>query len=109
LTFFIGCKVDEVLPNKNKSTLLCVDCSWLKEEGQRSIIDRNDLDEIVDVEYSAMKVVNFSDEIVFTKWVNMVDEDGDVHHCKIESFATLSDNIYRPIEEEVDWVVYIEL
>ena len=43
--FFIGCKVDEVLPNNKTTTLICVDCSWLKPH-QEAIIDRNDLDEV---------------------------------------------------------------
>lgn len=107
--FFIGCKVDEVLPNKNKTTLLCVDCSWLRPYGQEAIIDRNDLDEIAESTISEMKVTNNFDDLVFTKWCDMIDEDGDVHHCKIESFLTVTDNIYRPVEDEADWVVYIEI
>ena len=111
--FFIGCKVDELLPNKNKSRLVCVDCSWLRNYGHEVIIDRNDLDEVEGDGMSpeiSIRVNNDFNEIVFTKWCDMVDEDGDVHHCKIESFAELTDNIYRPIEEDgLDWVVYIEL
>ena len=111
--FFIGCKIEELLPNKNKSTLICVDCSWLRKFGCEPIIDRNDLDEVEVEEISpkiTIKVDKNFNEIVFTKWVDMVDEDGDLHHCKIESSAELTDNIYRPIEEDgMDWAVYIEI
>ena len=100
--------------NKNKTTtLVCVDCSWLKSLGQQAIVDRNNLDEIeandINSEISVKLDKGFND-IIFTKWVDMVDEDGDIHHCKIESFAEIGDNIYHPIEEdEIDWVVYIEI
>lgn len=112
--FFIGCKIDEVLPNnKNKTTLVCVDCSWLRPYGQKPIIDRNDLDEVEARDIASKISVRLDkgfNDIVFTKWVDMVDEDGDVHHCKIESFAELSDNIYHPIEDdEIDWAIYIEI
>ena len=111
--FFIGCKIDELLPNKNKTTLVCVDCSWLRDWGHKVIIDRNDLDEVEEDEISpeiSIRVDKDFNGLVFTKWVDMVDEDGDVHHCKIESFVDVTDNIYRPIEEDsVDWVVYIEI
>jgi hypothetical protein len=109
--FYIGCKVDELLPNKNKSTLVCVDCSWLRD--QQAIVDRNDLDEIENGEKTpeiSIRVEKDFSEIIFTKWVDMIDNDGDIHHCKIESFMETTDNIYRPFEaDDIDWVVYIEL
>ena len=103
--FFIGSKVDEVLPNGKVSTLICVDCSWLKPR-QEAIIDHNDLDGIDDGYIPSIKID--IDDITITKWLDMVDSDGDVHHCKIESFVTMSDNPFDPIEG-TDWVVYIEL
>ena len=102
--FFIGCKVDEVLPNGKVSTLICVDCSWLRQE---AIIDHNDLDGIDDGYINPSIKIDI-DNITVTKWLDMVDSDGDVHHCKIESFVTMSDNPFNPVEE-TDWVVYIEL
>ena len=104
--FFIGCKVDEILPNNKVSTLICVDCSWLKPR-QEAIIDHNDLDGIDDG-YNNPSIKIDIDDITITKWLDMVDSDGDVHHCKIESFITISNNPFDPIEG-TDWVVYIEL
>ena len=103
--FFIGSKVDEVLPNGKVSTLICVDCSWLKPR-QEAIIDHNSLDGINDGYIPSIKID--IDDITITKWLDMVDSDGDVHHCKIESFVTMSDNPFDPIDG-TDWVVYIEL
>ena len=103
--FFIGSKVDEVLPNGKVSTLICVDCSWLKPR-QEAIIDHNDLDGIDDGYIPSIKID--IDDITVTKWLDMVDSDGDVHHCKIESFVTMSDNPFDPVEG-TDWVVYIEV
>ena len=103
--FFIGSKVDEVLPNGKVSTLICVDCSWLKPR-QEAIIDHNDLDGIDDGYIPSIKID--IDDITITKWLDMVDSDGDVHHCKIESFVTMSDNPFDPIDG-TDWAVYIEL
>ena len=103
--FFIGSKVDEVLPNGKVSTLICVDCSWLKPR-QEAIIDHNGLDGINDGYIPSIKID--IDDITITKWLDMVDSDGDVHHCKIESFVTMSDNPFDPIDG-TDWVVYIEL
>ena len=103
--FFIGSKVDEVLPNGKVSTLICVDCSWLKPR-QEAIIDHNDLDGIDDGYIPSIKID--IDDITVTKWLDMVDSDGDVHHCKIESFITMSDNPFDPVEG-TDWVVYIEV
>ena len=104
--FFIGCKVDEILPNNKTTTLICVDCSWLKPQ-QEAIIDHNDLDGIDDG-YNNPSIKIDIDDITITKWLDMVDSDGDVHHCKIESFITMSNNPFDPIEG-TDWVVYIEL
>lgn len=104
--FFIGCEVDEILPNNKTTTLICVDCSWLKPR-QEAIIDHNDLDGIDD-EYNNPSIKIDIDDITITKWLDMVDSDGDIHHCKIESFITMSANPFDPIEE-TDWVVYIEL
>lgn len=105
--FFIGCKVDEILPNGKKSTLVCVDCSWLKEIGHQSpIIDRNDLDAIDDDTLPSMKIDE--DDVILTRWMDMVDMDGDIHHCKVESFITMSDNPFNPVEG-TDWVVYVEV
>ena len=104
--FFIGSKVDEVLPNGKVSTLVCVDCSWLKPR-QEAIIDHNDLDGIDDGYINPSIKIDI-DDITITKWLDMVDSDGDVHHCKIESFVTMSDNPFDPIDG-TDWAVYIEL
>ena len=107
--FFIGCKVDEVLPNGKISTLVCVDCSWLKElSRQIAIIDRNDLDEISGEKYKAPSIKIDGEDIILTKWFDAVDSDGDIHHCKVESFITTSDNPFDPVEG-TDWVVYIEV
>ena len=103
--FFIGSKVDEVLPNDKVSTLVCVDCSWL--EGQTAILDHNDLDEIDDVHKNPSIKIDIED-IIITKWIDAVDSDGDIHHCKIESFITMDDNPFNPVEG-TDWVVYIEV
>ena len=106
--FFIGSKVDEVLPNGKVSTLVCVDCSWLlRDQGQTAILDHKDLDEINDV-YKNPSIKIDIEDIVLTKWVDMVDVDGDVHHCKVESFITMADDSFNPVEG-TDWVVYIEL
>ena len=108
--FFIGCRVDEVLPNDKISTLVCVDCSWLKELGHESpIIDRNDLDEVEDGGgYKDPSIKIDLEDIILTKWMDMIDADGDIHHCKVESFITMSDNPFNPVEG-TDWVVYVEV
>ena len=107
--FFIGSKVDEVLPNNKVSTLVCVDCSWLKElSHQTTIIDRNDLDEISGEKYKKPTIKIDGEDIILTRWMDMVDMDGDIHHCKVESFITTSDNPFDPVEG-TDWVVYIEV
>ena len=102
--FFIGCKVDEVLPNEHISTLVCVDCSWLKTR-QSTIVDRNDLDIINDVEPSIKIDI---EDIILTYWFDAVDSDGDIHHCKLESFITMSEDPFNPVEG-TDWALYIEL
>ena len=104
--FFIGSKVDEVLPNGKVSTLICVDCSWLNPQ-QNAIIDHNDLDGIDDG-YNNPSIKIDIEDITMTKWLDMVDSDGDVHHCKIESFVSMSVNPFDPVEG-IDWAVYIEL
>ena len=107
--FFIGSKVDEVLPNNKVSTLVCVDCSWLKElSHQTAIIDRNDLDEISGEKYKKPTIKIDGEDFILTRWFDMIDMDGDIHHCKIESFITTSDNPFDPVEG-TDWVVYIEV
>ena len=107
--FFIGSKVDEVLPNNKVSTLVCVDCSWLKELGhQTAIIDRSDLDEISGEKYKKPTIKIDGEDFILTRWFDMIDMDGDIHHCKIESFITTSDNPFDPVEG-TDWVVYIEV
>lgn len=105
--FFIGSKVDEVLPNGKVSTLVCVDCSWLRDRGQTAILDHKDLDEIDDG-YKNPSIKIDIEDIVLTKWFDAVDSDGDIHHCKVESFITMDDNPFNPVEG-TDWVVYIEL
>ena len=104
--FFIGCKVNEVLPNGKISTLVCVDCSWLRDR-QTKIIDHNDLDEIDDG-YKNPSIKIDIDDIIITKWFDAVDSDGDIHHCKVESFITMGYNPFDPVED-TDWVIYIEL
>lgn len=105
--FFIGCKVDEILPNGKKSILVCVDCSWLRDRGQTAIIDRNDLDEIG--EECKKPTIKIDDgDFIITYWFDMVDMDGDIHHCKIESFIDTSGDPFDPIVE-TSWVVYVEV
>ena len=103
--FFIGCKVDEVLPNNKTTTLICVDCSWLKP--QQAIIDRNDLDEIGE-EYKKPSIKIDCDDFILTYWFDMVDMDGDIHHCKIESFIDTSGDPFAPVEG-TSYAVYIEV
>ena len=104
--FFIGCKIDEVLPNNKTTTLICVDCSWLKPQ-QKSIIDRNDLDEIGD-EYKKPSIKIDCDDFILTYWFDMVDMDGDIHHCKIEAFIDTSGDPFYPVEG-TSYAVYIEV
>ena len=104
--FFIGCKIDEVLPNNKTTTLICVDCSWLKPQ-QESIIDRNDLDEIGD-EYKKPSIKIDCDDFILTYWFDMVDMDGDIHHCKIEAFIDTSGDPFDPVEG-TSYAVYIEV
>ena len=105
--FFIGSKVDEVLPNGKISTLICVDCSWLRDKGQTAILDHKDLDEIDDG-YKNPSIKIDIDDIIITKWFDAVDSDGDIHHCKVESFITMGYNPFNPVED-TDWVVYVEV
>lgn len=104
--FFIGCKVDEILPNNKTTTLICVDCSWLKPQ-QKAIIDRNDLDEVGD-EYKKPIIKIDCDDFILTYWFDMVDMDGDIHHCKIESFIDTSGDPFDPVEG-TSYAVYIEV
>ena len=104
--FFIGCKIDEVLPNNKTTTLICVDCSWLKPQ-QKAIIDRNDLDEIGE-EYKKPLIKIDCDDFILTYWFDMVDMDGDIHHCKIESFIDTSGDPFDPVEG-TSYAVYIEV
>lgn len=104
--FFIGCKVDEVLPNGKVSKLVCVDCSWLKPR-QEAIIDHNDLDKIDDG-YKNPSIKIDIDDIILINWFDAVDSDGDIHHCKVESFITMSEDPFNPVDE-TDWALYIEL
>ena len=105
--FFIGCKVDEVLPNGKISTLVCVDCSWLRNHSQKPIVNSNDLDEVED-DYKDPSIKIDLEDIILTKWMDMIDTDGDIHHCKVESFITMSEDPFNPVEG-TDWVLYIEL
>ena len=105
--FFIGCKVDEVLPNGRVSTLVCVDCSWLKPH-QEAIIDHTDLDEVGE-EYKKPTIKVDCEDFILTRWMDMVDVDGDIHHCKVESYIdTSEDDPFNPVER-TSYVVYIEL
>ena len=106
--FFIGCKVDEVLPNGKISTLVCVDCSWLRNHSQKPIVNSNDLDEVVEDDYKNPSIKIDLEDIILTKWMDMIDTDGDIHHCKVESFITMSEDPFNPVEG-TDWVLYIEL
>ena len=108
--FFIGCTIEEVLPNRLKTKLVCVDCSWLREwNGNTPIIKRNELDEIEDDENS-INVIKEDGKLMFVKWVDMVDDDGDKHHCKIVTYADINNNIFCPItEDNYDYAIYIEL
>ena len=109
--FFIGCKVDEALPNNKKSTLICVDCTWLKRIGNKPILDINDLDQIEESVQTtdSIEMKRELDELVFTKWVDMIDDDGDVHHCKVVSYIELSIDVFHPVEDTGDLVVYVEV
>ena len=104
--FFIGCKIDEVLPNNKTTTLICVDCSWLKPQ-QDAIIDRNDLDEIGE-EYKKPSIKIDCDDFILTYWFDVVDMDGDIHHCKIESFIDISGDPFDPVEG-TSYAVYVEV
>ena len=111
--FFIGCVTDELLPNRNKSKLICVDCSWLKPQ-QNPIIDRNDLDEILEGDKpEPIAIAIDGGDLIFTKWMNMMDEDGDIHHCKVVTYCSMGDNIFNPIEDYesgcLDYVIYVEV
>lgn len=104
--FFIGSKVDEVLPNEKVSTLICVDCSWFRPQ-QNAIIDRNDLDEVGE-EYKKPTIKIDCEDFILTRWMDMVDMDGDIHHCKVESFIDTSEDPFNPVEG-TSWVVYVEV
>ena len=109
--FFIGCKIDEVLPNGKTSTLVCVDCSWLNNTmGFSPIISVEDLDAIEEsVETTdSIEMKRQLDELVFVKWMDMVDMDGDIHHCKVESYVELSTDVLHPVAD-TDYVVYVEV
>lgn len=98
-----------VLPRGNGkiSTLVCVDCSWLRNRGQKAIVDRNDLDEVGE-EYKKPTIEIDIEDIILTYWFDAVDSDGDIHHCKVESFITMSEDPFNPVEG-TDWALYIEL
>lgn len=107
--FFIGSKVDEVLPNGKTTTLICVDCSWLK--GMNSpILDVDSLDMIEEGVQTtdSIEMKRQLDELVFVKWVDMIDTDGDIHHCKVEMNVELSADIFHPVAD-TDYVVYVEV
>ena len=104
--FFIGCKVDEVLPNGKVSTLVCVDCSWMRSQ-QEAIIDRNDLDEIGE-EYKKPSIEIDCEDFILTYWFDMIDMDGDIHHCKVESFIDTSEDPFNPVER-TSYAVYVEV
>ena len=103
--FYIGCKVDEVLPNGKTSTLVCVDCSWLKP--QKPIIDHNDLDEVGE-EYKKPTIKIDYEDFILTRWMDMIDSDGDVHHCKVESYIDTSEDPFNPVEG-TSYAVYVEV
>ena len=106
--FFIGCKVDEVLPNNKTTTLICVDCSWLKLQ-QEAIIDCNDLDEIGEEYENENPSISIDcGDIILTYWFDMVDMDGDIHHCKIETFIDISGDPFDPVEG-TSYAVYVEV
>ena len=104
--FFIGCKVDEVLPNNKTTTLICVDCTWLKP-WQTAIIDGNDLDEIGE-EYKKPIIKIDCEDFILTRWMDMIDSDGDVHHCKVESYIDTSEDPFNPVEG-TSYAVYVEV
>ena len=104
--FFIGSKVDEVLPNGKITTLICVDCSWFRPQYE-PIIDRNDLDEIGE-EYKKPTIKIDCEDFILTRWMDMIDVDGDIHHCKVESFIDTSEDPFNPVEG-TSWVVYVEV
>ena len=104
--FFIGCKVDEVLPNGRVSTLICVDCSWMKPH-QNAIIDHNDLDEIGE-EYKKPSIEIDCEDFILTYWLDMVDMDGDIHHCKVESFIDTNEDPFNPVKR-TSYAVYVEV
>ena len=102
--FYIGCKVDEVLPNGKTSTLVCVDCSWLK---QKPIINHDDLDEIDDG-YKKPTIKIDGEDFILTRWMDMIDSNGDIHHCKVESFVDTSEDPFNPVER-TSYAVYVEV
>ena len=104
--FFIGCKVDEILPNERVSTLVCVDCSWFRPQ-HKPIIDHNDLDEIGE-EYKKPTIKIDCEDFILTRWMDMIDADGDIHHCKVESFIDTSEDPFNPVEG-TSYAVYIEV
>ena len=109
--FFIGSKLNEILPNGKTTTLICVDCSWLNTMmGFSPIISVEDLDAIEEsvVSTDSIEMKRQLDELVFVKWMDMVDPDGDVHHCKIESYVELSTDVLHPVAD-TDYVVYVEV
>ena len=109
--FFIGCVVEELLPNKRTTKLLCVDCSWLNMS-QSAILPRRSLDEVVapDKAFDEVQLKKDGEDLTFVKWTDMVDDDGDTHHCKIVSYLETSEDIFNPIDvNSIDWVIYVEL
>jgi hypothetical protein len=93
-----------------KSTLVCVDRSHFRF-GESTILSRYDLNIVRDNNYLSSSVSIKDSEIILTKWVNMIDKDGDIHRCKIESCAKMSNNIYQLIDsvEDIYWSLYIQL
>ena len=109
--FFIGSKINEVLPNGKTTTLVCADCTWLKTMGFSPIISIDDLDEIEESTVQTTDSIEMKrqlDELVFVKWMDMVDMDGDIHHCKVESYVELSTDVFHPVAD-TDCVVYVEV
>lgn len=106
-----GVFVGKVVELPNKLTLVCVDRSHFRF-GESTILSLYDLNIARDNNnYSSSSVSIKDNEIILTKWINMIDKDGDIHRCKIESCAKMSNNIYQLIDsvEDIYWSLYIQL
>ena len=111
--FFIGSVVDEVLPNGKVSKLVCVDADWLSRSGQKPILSKYDLDEVETIRdtksSNSMQITDY-ETITLVKWRDLIDNDGDFHHCKVVTYITIEDDAFKPINEDgIDTVIFVEV